>query len=225
MPLCHTAERGILEFGSLYSGGTISFVESLDTFAKNLSEAEVTHFFGVPRIWEKMQQKVLEKLPQSRLNTLLKIPIINSLIKKKIRSGMGLTKAIHMLSGAAPISPELLRWYERIDIPIQEGYGMTENFNACTVNPISDRRPGFVGRFYDGMEHKIVPETGELIIKAPWVFLGYYKEQQLTDETIVDGWLHTGDVGKVDDDGYLKITGRVKEIFKTSKEYCLVIFG
>lgn len=217
LPLCHVAERSVIECGSLYCGGTISFVESLDTFAKNVQEARVTHFFGVPRIWEKMQQKVSEKLPQKKLNTLLSIPIVNSLIKKKIRTAIGLDKAKYLFSGAAPITPWLLNWYAKIGISIQEAYGMTENFSASTINPKEDTRPGFVGKFYDGMEYKILEGSGELILKAPWTFPGYYKEPALTDDTVIDGWLHTGDIGEVDADGYLKITGRVKEIFKTSK--------
>ena len=217
LPLCHAAERGLIEGGGIYSGGTISFVETLESFAQNVQDHAPTHFFGVPRIWEKIQGKILEKLPQKRLNLLLSIPIISTLIKNKIKKSIGLHKADVVLSGAAPLSAELIYWYQTIGVNIREAYGMTENFNVLAMNPEDDIRPGTVGKIFDNQEVKIDPDTQEIIQKCSWSMLEYYKEPEITAETLTDGWLHTGDMGKISDDGFLTVTGRVKDIFKTSK--------
>lgn len=217
LPLSHAAERGLVEFGAMYCGGTISFVESQDTFVRNIKETLPTHFFGVPRIWEKFQSRILEILPEQKLKILLRLPIISFLVKSKIRKSLGLNKALILLSGAAPISPDLIRWYKRINIYIQEAYGMSENFSVCAINPADDIRVGTVGKIFENQEIKIDPQTNEVIQKCDWLMQGYYKDPKLTEETIQSGYLYTGDVGELSKDGYLKITGRVKDIFKTSK--------
>ena len=217
LPLSHAAERGLVEGGSIYSGGTIGFVENLESFVKNIQGIRPTHFFGVPRIWEKIQSNILDRLPQKKLNILLKIPIVSGFIKHKIKKSLGLDKAKIILSGAAPITPEIILWYKSIGITIREAYGMSENFNVLSMNPPENIRPGTVGILYPNQEVKIIPETQEIIQKCDWLMEGYYKEKDLTEKTIRDGWLYTGDMGEFDADGYLTIIGRVKDIFKTSK--------
>lgn len=223
LPLNHVAERALVEGGSLINGGTIYFAESLDTFVDNLKEASPTIFLAVPRIWTKFQMGILENLPQAKLDRLLKIPIISGLIKNRIKKGLGLHKAIWILSGAAPISISTLTWFKKLGINISEAYGMTENNAICTVCHKDDIRVGTVGTPYPECELKIVPETSELIMKAPWVMKGYFKNPKMTSEVLKDGWLYTGDMAEMED-GYVKITGRVKDMFKTSKgEYVIPV--
>lgn len=223
LPLNHDAERATVAGASLLNGGVIYFAESIDTFADNLREAKPTVFLAVPRIWAKFQMGVLEKIPQKKLDLFLKIPILSGIIKKKIKQGLGLENVIWAISGAAPISASTLSWYKKLGIIITEGYGMTENSAICTINPREDVRIGTVGKPYPGCNLKIDPKTQEVLMEASWLMKGYYKNQELTDQTIVDGWLHTGDMGELVD-GYLKITGRVKDMFKTSKgEYIIPV--
>jgi long-subunit acyl-CoA synthetase (AMP-forming) len=216
LPLCHIAERLLVEMGSLYSGGMVSFAESLDTFAQNLADTKPTAFLGVPRIWTKFQQGILGKLPQKKLNVLLSIPIVSSLIKKKIKSGLGLQEARNIFTGAAPTPVSTLKWFERLGIPIQEAYAMTENCCYSHVTLNDGIKFGSVGKALPHCEVKL-SEENEILIKHVALMDGYYKEDKQTQETIKDGWLHTGDEGHIDAEGYLKITGRVKDLFKTSK--------
>lgn len=217
LPLSHAAERGLVECGALYSGGSISFVESQETFTSNIKETLPTHFFGVPRIWEKFQSKILEAIPQHKLNFLLKIPLVSSLIKSKIKKALGLQKASLIISGAAPISPDLMKWFTKIGINIREAYGMSENFNVCTINPKDQIRIGSVGKLFPNQEVIIDPNTQEILQRCKWLMKGYFKEPELTAITLQNGFLHTGDMGELSEDGFLKLTGRVKDIFKTSK--------
>jgi len=135
LPLCHIAERNIVEATSLGTGGTVYFAESLDSFAKNLAAASPTHFLAVPRIWTKFQLGILAKMPQKKLEMLLKIPILSGIVKKKIRKGLGLNEAQLVLTGAAPMPISLIRWFRRLGITIQEAYGMTENLGAVCMMP------------------------------------------------------------------------------------------
>ncbi|MBC8409381.1 MAG: AMP-binding protein [Rhodobacteraceae bacterium] len=216
LPLCHIAERLLVEMGSLYTGGMVSFAESLDTFAKNLSDTQPTIFLGVPRIWTKFQQGVLAKMPQKKLNVLLNIPLLSSLIKKKIRTGLGLNAAQNIFTGAAPTPTATIKWFERLGIDIQEAYAMTENCCYSHVTLNDHIKIGAVGKALPFCEVKL-NEQKEILIKHDALMNGYYKEEKMTAETIVDGWLHTGDEGSVDSEGFLQITGRVKDLFKTSK--------
>ena len=216
LPLCHIAERLLVEMGSLYTGGQVSFAESLDTFAQNLSETQPTVFLGVPRIWTKFQQGVLAKLPQKKLNILLSIPIISSLIKKKIRTGLGLNGATNVFTGAAPTPTSTIKWFERLGIKIQEAYAMTENCCYSHVTLNDHIKIGCVGKALPLCEVKL-SEQNEILIKHDALMLGYYKEEKMTAQTIKDGWLYTGDEGSIDLDGFLKITGRVKDLFKSTK--------
>jgi long-subunit acyl-CoA synthetase (AMP-forming) len=218
LPLCHIAERNIVEFACIASGGTIYFVESLLTFKENLYQANPTHFLAVPRIWSKFQEGILEKIGgQKKLDLLLSIPIIKQIIKRKIKKGLGLDKAILMLTGAAPMPSELLKWYQKIDFFIQEAYGMTENMGLNSLMPRDEIRMGTVGKIHKTCQTRIDPETKEIQMKADYNSWGYYKEEQLTQELFVDGWLKTGDMGELDSNGFLSIIGRVKDTFKTAK--------
>jgi long-chain acyl-CoA synthetase len=218
LPLCHIAERCIVESAGIATGGVTYFADTLDTFAKNLQDASPTHFLAVPRIWTKFQQTILSKMPQKRLDLLLKIPIINGIIKKKMKGALGLTDAICVLTGAAPMPASLIQWFRRIDIYIQEAYGMTENLGAVCMMPKERIKDGCVGQLYPGMEVKIHPQTGEILTRSAWNMDGYFKEPVVTAGTIdSENWIHTGDVGELDSENYLKITGRVKEMYKTAK--------
>ena len=217
LPLCHVAERNVVQATSLATGGTVYFAESLETFAKNLAVAKPTHFLAVPRIWTKFQLGILAKIPQKKLDLFLKIPILSGVVKKKIREGLGLNDAVLILTGAAPMPKSLIMWFRRLGIIIQEAYGMTENLGAVSMMPTTDIRDGSVGKVYPGMAVKLDPQTGEILTKSGWLMQGYYKEPTLTDSVLQDEWLATGDVGTLDKDGYLTITGRVKEMYKTAK--------
>lgn len=215
LPLCHIAERNLTEMLACYSGATISFVESLDTFAHDLASVQPDLFFGVPRIWAKFQEKILEKMPQKKLNTLLKIPIISTIVKKSIIKKLGLAKAGLKGSGAAPIPVSLLKWYDKLGIRVREIYGMTENCALSHAN--QEIRFGTVGKAMESVEVKFL-EDGEILTRHVALMMGYFKEPQLTAEVMTaDGYLRTGDKGKLDADGFLTITGRVKDLFKTDK--------
>jgi len=216
LPLCHIAERLLVQMGSIYTGGKVSFAESLDTFADNLSTASPTVFLGVPRIWTKFQQGILTKLPQKKLNILLSIPFVSSLIKKKIQKGLGLSKARNIFTGAAPTPAPLIRWFARLGIHIQEAYAMTENTCYSHVSFRDNIKIGSVGQALPYCEVKL-SEENEILIKHDALMDGYYKEEGQTNKTIKNGWLHTGDEGEIDENRFLTITGRVKDIFKTSK--------
>jgi len=217
LPLNHIAERVVVETSALTYGGDISFTQDLAHFAQNLKDTRPTLFFAVPRIWTKFQMGVLSKMPQKKLNMMLKIPIVSGMVKKKLLAGLGLDRARATLTGAAPMSEAQKDWYRSIGLYIFEGYGMTENCAISTTLSGKDIKPGSVGKARYGSEIKIDPETNEILFKAPWNMIGYYKSPEKTAETLKDGWLHTGDEGRLDEDGYLYITGRVKDTFKTSK--------
>lgn len=219
LPLSHIAERFMVLGCSTYGCSDVSFVESLDTFGENLQTTRPTLLFAVPRIWQKFQQKVNYKLSQEKLEKLLRIPLINQLIRKKIQKGMGLDKSRLLISGASPIALDLLQWYKDIGFEINEGYGMTENLAyGPALNLPGAVKIGTVGSItaMPNTEIKITDE-GEIITRSPTLMTGYYLEPEKTAETIRDGWLHTGDKGEIDSEGYLSITGRIKDVFKTSK--------
>jgi long-chain acyl-CoA synthetase len=216
LPLSHAAERGLVEFGVIYCGGSISFVESVEQFSATIREVKPTHFLGVPRVWQKFKEGILQKISQQKINLLLHIPIVSGWLKKKIRSSLGLGECQVMLSGAAPITVELLTWFQRIGIPIQEAYGLSEDFNVCSITPAEDIRIGMTGKIFPNQEVIILPDTHEIIQRSAWIMKGYYKDPELTAKTIQNGYFYTGDMGEIVD-GYLKITGRVKDIFKTAK--------
>lgn len=218
LPLNHIAERIIVEVAALFTGGTISFAESLDTFARNLQETQPTLFMAVPRIWTKFQMGILERMPEKRLNLLLGLPLVGKLLRNKIRKGLGLEKARIMLTGAAPTPDSLKAFFAKIGLHLQEVYAMTENCGGCTLMPAGDIRPGTVGKPLPNVEVKINPENGEVLMRAPWLMQGYYNAPEKTAEVLRDGWLHTGDQGEIDPKtGHLRLTGRVSDTFKSAK--------
>lgn len=217
LPLSHIAERLGIQMMGLYNGGSFSFPESLESFPKNLADTQPTHFFAVPRIWAKFREKILEKLPQKKLDTLLRIPLVSTLIKNKIKKGLGLSRAQLIFSGAAPISVDLLKWYASIGVQILQAYGMTEDCVYAHFNRNDANRHGTVGKPLQGLQVKIA-DNGEVRVKCPGLTLGYYKEPELTKELFdEEGYLKTGDQGEISSDGFLTITGRVKDLFKTDK--------
>jgi long-chain acyl-CoA synthetase len=218
LPLSHVAERTLVEHGVLAIGMQLWFAESLETFTHDLQRARPTVFFSVPRLWVKFQQGVSAKMPPEKLNRMLKIPILGGIVRRKILGALGLDKCEFAAGGAAPMPPELLNWYQRLGLPIVEVYGMTENCGVSHSTHRDKPRPGTVGLPYDGIESRLDPASGEIQMRCPGLMLGYFKEPELTKEAFTaDGWLRTGDKGQLDAEGNLRITGRVKDLFKTSK--------
>jgi len=217
LPLAHIAERIGLENGAIMTGGSITFPESLDTFAANLEETQPELFFAVPRIWSKFQEKILEGLPKKKLNIILNIPFLNSLFKKKLKTKLGLSKAKYIVSGAAPLSVGIMKWYKKLDIEILQLYGMTEDCAVSHGNLPERNKLGTVGKFTHGVHGKL-SDIGEICIKNNCLLVGYYKNPEETAAVFDDdGYLKTGDIGEYDHDGYLTITGRAKDQFKTDK--------
>ncbi|MFN3809638.1 MAG: AMP-binding protein [Roseateles asaccharophilus] len=218
LPLAHVVERVLVEHGWLRTGMHLFFAESLDTFTADLQRALPTVFFSVPRLWVKFQQGVHAKMPPAKLERLLGIPLIGGLVRRKILKALGLNQCRIAAGGAAPMPLALLQWYERLGLPINEGYGMTENLAVSHITVPGKNQQGTVGPAYDGVETRIDPANGELQMRSPALMLGYYKEPGLSREAITeDGWLRTGDKAELRADGCLRITGRVKDLFKTSK--------
>ncbi len=216
LPLAHVAERLIMTYG-ISLGAQISFSESLQTFAADLEATQPHTFFAVPRIWTKFQEKILEKIPQKKLSLLLSIPVVKNIIKSKLQHKLGLKAATVMLSGAAPLSKDVIDWYGRLGIEILQAYGMTEDCCMSHYNLIGANKVGTVGRALPGVQVKFTSE-GEILIKNNSMMKGYFKAPEMTNEVLrKDGYLHTGDMGEYDHDGYLTITGRAKDQFKTDK--------
>ena len=217
LPLAHCAERELTEIISIHTGSVISFTESLERFQANIQSVRPTIFFGVPRIWLKFQQGIEEKAGKTKLKVLLKIPLLNRLIKKKILGGLGLDQAKICLSGAAALPKGTFEFFKSIGITICEAYGLTETMAFSHGSSPAQYRQGSVGVAMPTAEAKIA-ESGEVLLRSPCVMEGYYKEPLKTEKVLdSDGFFHTGDLGEIDDDGFLFITGRVKDIFKTSK--------
>lgn len=217
LPLAHVAERLLVANNSLYSGMQVNFTQSLNTFQQDLCSVQPTIFFSVPRLWKKFQGGILEKVSQKKLDRLLRIPVLRSLVAKRLRSALGLSQARVIVSGAAAISPALLDWYARLGIEIVEGYGMTENLAYGFIGRPGANKAGTVGQAMPDNGFKLSGE-GEILFKSPTLMAGYYKDREKTREAMTeDGYYRTGDLGTLDDQGFLRISGRVKEIFKTEK--------
>lgn len=217
LPLAHAMDRWLSECMGLYTGERIYFAEALQTFVEDLKRARPTAFVSVPRLWLKFQLGVFAKMPKKRLDLLMKIPIVSGIIKKKVLTNLGLDSVRFAGSGSAPIPAELLQWYRDLGLELLEGYGMSENFNYSHLTIPGKGRPGYIGHAYSDVECKL-SDQGEILIKSPGNMVGYYKDEELTKEAFTDdGFLKTGDRGEIDETGRLKITGRVKELFKTSK--------
>jgi len=218
LPLAHITERVAMEGSSFYSGSSVAFVESLDSFVADVQRARPTVFFSVPRLWSLFQQNIIEKIGYKKLNFLLKVPILNNIVKKKIHEGLGLEHCHLLGSGSAPIPPSLIAWYHKIGLNISEAWGMTENSAYSIINfPFDPAKIGTVGRAIEGCSIKQA-ESGELLVKSPGLMTGYYKQPEVTAASFdPDGYFHTGDLCEIDKDGCVTITGRVKDNFKTSK--------
>ena len=243
LPLSHIAEQLFTIHGPASIGFTIYYAESIAKLPDNLKEVRPTVVFGVPRIWEKMHAKISDKLdaatgfkatmanwavgvgkdamavkhrggtPSGWLG--FKYGLANKLIFSKVKAAIGFDRARLCVTAAAPISPSVIDFFTGLDISIQEVYGQSEDTGPATFNRLDNTKIGSVGTKFRGTEIKIAADD-EILLKGPHVFLGYFKDQKATDETLIDGWLHTGDCGKVDEDGFLRITGRKKEIIVTS---------
>ncbi len=218
LPLAHVVERVLVEHGWLYTGMRVYFADSLETFTTDLQRARPTIFFSVPRLWVKFQHGVHHKMPAGRLDMLLALPVIGGLVRHKVQKALGLDQCRLAAAGAAPMPIELLAWYRRLGLPINEGYGLTENLALSHLTVPGQNQEGTVGPPYDDVEARIDPQTGEIQMRSQALMLGYYKQPDLTrDAFTADGWLRTGDKGQIDAQGLLRITGRVKDLFKTSK--------
>jgi len=218
LPLAHSFERSWVEAMSLVSGKVqIFFAESLDTFVQDLQRARPTFFISVPRLWLKFQQGVFAKMPAHKLDRLLGIPLLGRLVARKVLKGLGLDQVLVAGSGSAPIPPDLIVWYRRLGLNLLEGYGMTEDNSYSHSSKKEANAPGYVGIPLPGVQVRLSPE-GEVLIKSPGQFSGYYKQPELTAASFTeDGFFRTGDLGERQANGLLKITGRAKELFKTAK--------
>jgi long-chain acyl-CoA synthetase len=217
LPLAHVAERALLQATTLMIGYSVWFVEKLDTFVQDVQRARPTVFGSVPRLWMQFQAGVFHKVPEQRLNRLLKLPVIGGIVRRKVLRGLGLSDVRVGFYGSAPSPVELIAWYRSLGLELVEIYGMTEGWAYSHMGRVESLKPGWVGPPVPGVEHRLTSE-GEVLVRSPGIMLGYYRAPELTREMIdADGWLHTGDRGEIDSEGRLRITGRVKELFKTSK--------
>ena len=218
LPLAHVFERSFVECLSMRDGKMhVFFADSLETFLADLNRAKPTLFISVPRLWLKFQQGVFTKMPPAKLNRLLSIPLVGRLVAKKVLTGLGLDQTKLAASGSAPLPADLVMWYRKLGLKLVEGYGMTEDFAYSHTMTDALNEPGYVGAPYPGVQVRISPEN-EIQIKSPGQMVGYYKRPDLDAEVFTaDGFFKTGDQGERRPDGQLKITGRLKELFKTGK--------
>jgi long-chain acyl-CoA synthetase len=245
LPLCHIAERMGGEYHAMYTGAKLNFVENPETIPENVREIAPTVFTAVPRVWEKFYSGVMISLKESgsiqqaaygwgiSVGTEIadkvlagksvdgwlkfKFTIAQWIALNNVRKLIGIHRARFLVTGAAPISPDLVRWYLALGVPMLEVWGMTETCGASTAVPATLMKPGSIGPAVSFNEVKLDPATGEILVRGKNVFAGYLNLPEKTAETIdADGWLHTGDVGVVDADGYYKITDRMKDIIITA---------
>lgn len=211
LPLSHAAERIIIEMISLYLNPTVSFSEGLETFADELRSVRPTYFFSVPRLWAKMKEGVDAKFPPEVQAT------FGEAEKAQIRSQLGLDQARFILTGSAPMPRDIQQWYIDMGLWLRDGYGMTENFvDGCIWHMPEKPVPGCVGKPFESAKVKLTDE-GEICFRSDGLMKRYYKDPEKTAEVLVDGWYHTGDSGRYDDDNNLWVTGRISEVFKTTK--------
>jgi len=243
LPLCHVAERMFSLFFPMKSGHTVNFAESIDTLQEDLLEISPTAFLNVPRIWEKMHSNILIKIqdafPLKRwifhwtlpigervarfryarrrvpLHWRLLYGMAYLLMFRHLRKKLGLLRGRVFYSGAAPLSPDVMKFFHAIGVWMKESYGQTEMSGMTTTHPGDGIKPGTVGKVFKEIQCKIAPD-GEILLKGDSVFTGYYRNREATREMIRDGWLYTGDVGELDEEGYLKIKDRKKDIIITS---------
>lgn len=217
LPLAHVFEAAVVETASLYHGFEVFFSEGLATFAEDLRRARPTIFHSVPRLWVKFQQAVQAKVPADKLEALLANPETREATQTQILTQLGLQDAAVAVTGSAPLAPTVQQWYRDIGLELLEGYAMSEDFAISHLSQPGKSRVGYVGHVVSGVERRIA-DDGEVQIQSPGNMLGYYREPEKTAEAYTaDGWFRTGDLGSVDEEGRLRITGRLKELFKTAK--------
>ncbi|HZX95648.1 MAG TPA: AMP-dependent synthetase/ligase [Myxococcales bacterium] len=224
LPLSHIAEQVIAVHGPTVVGGAVWFCDQLEGLGDVLRQARPTLFFGVPRVWEKLQGRIEETVraaPALRQRIFSWAQrsggwLADRMVLSKVRAALGLDRARLCLTGAAKMTRATLDFFDSIGIRILDVWGMSETTGMGTANLIDARKPGTVGRAEDGVELRIAPD-GEILTRGPHLFHGYYKDDAATREAIdAEGWLHTGDVGELDADGYLLITDRKKDLLITS---------
>jgi long-chain acyl-CoA synthetase len=216
LPLAHIIERSACEALGVLLGFRIFFTEGIATFLTDLHRAHPTFFVSVPRLLLKFQQGVYEKIPAPRLNKLLRVPILGRVVRRRILRQLGLHTARYAACGGAALPTEVLLWYRNLGLELFEGYGMTETGITHLPSP-GQVRPGYVGGAINGVAVKL-GDNGELMIKSPMNMVGYYRDPQGTREGFTeDGFFRTGDIVQPDSDGQVRIIGRIKEQFKTSK--------
>jgi long-chain acyl-CoA synthetase len=225
LPLCHVAERLGTVINGLGTGYVVNFGEGGESFAQDLRDVQPTLFAAVPRVWEKMLATVEIKMADasaikrwSYRTAMRRAPsrLSNALALRALRDKLGLARAERAICGAAPIAPQVLEYFWSLGVPVYEIYGQTENTAVCTLMPFDDVRIGTVGKPLEGVELRIA-EDGEILTRSPAVFAGYYKDPEATAAAVdPEGWLHTGDVGRIDDDGFLTITDRKKDVIITA---------
>jgi long-chain acyl-CoA synthetase len=221
LSLAHIAERGFVEHTLLATGMQVFFAESKETFLEDMQRARPTFFYSVPRLWLKFREGVHARVPQKKLEVLLKTPVLNRLVQKKILAALGLDQCRLAACGAAPMPPELLRWFGALGLSLVEVYGMAEA--GCTHSTgVKHLSPGSVGQALRGVECRLDPQTSEVQVRSAGLMLGYFLEPELSAQAFTfDGWLHTGDRGSLDAQGNLRLTGRLEDSFKTSKGICI----
>jgi long-chain acyl-CoA synthetase len=219
LPLAHITERAASVGPGIIAGVELYFIDSIDTFVEDLKRARVTKFISVPRLWVQFQAGVHRKIPPGKLQLMLKIPFLRKSVARRVREGLGFSHCHMYGSGSAPISPSTLRWYEKIGVPISEGWGMSETCGlSCTNLPFRSDRIGTIGQPIPGTEMKIA-DDGEVLIRSPGLLTEYHTQPELTAEAFdEDGFFHTGDKGEWDKRlEAFRITGRVKDQFKSAK--------
>ena len=217
LPLAHVAERIFIETLGLYFGAELFFANSLETFVDDLRRAKPTLFLSVPRLWTKFYLGINDKISPKVQKILFKLPILNRVVKKKLLTKLGLNHVRIALTGSAPLPVNIIQWYRGLGLELLEVYGMSENFGYSHGTRSGDFVSGYVGRAQPDVICRI-DENGEILVHSPGTMLGYYKNPEKTAEDMTaDCYLRTGDMGEIDAEGRLKITGRVKDIFKTSK--------
>lgn len=222
LPLNHVAERIGVEANCLANGGSISFAESIDTFASNLQSVQPSFIFAVPRIWTKFYQAVTAKIPAPLLRVLFRIPLLGKLLKTYLRKAMGLNHIEIAGTGAAITPAYLKRWYQELGIHLVEAYGMTEVCGSICNGPQPDAPADAVGSAVPFCEVKIAEDNEEILMRAPYQMTGYYRSPEKTAEVLRDGWIYSGDRGTIDGQGYVRVIGRMKDAFKTSKGQFIV---
>ena len=215
LPLAHIAERCVVEMHCIYCGGMIGFNQNLETFMDDLRRIKPHYFNSVPRIWANLKAGIVAQMGEEKWKAVQSNPELGKQVGAQVLESMGLGDCFWAQSGSAPIAPSLIQEWNNLGLPIVEGYGQSESMNGL-FNAPDNYKIGTVGRSFDPSE-SMVSEEGELLLRSPGNMVGYYKDPQKTKETIVDGWIHTGDRVVMDEDGFVTITGRVKEIFKTAK--------